>query len=88
MTETQQAQIEALREREESGEALSPSEQAALLAFYAQVEADEEARLAPQRAQREREKAERVKYIAELEVVLAQKRDSLQRLETARWRNP
>ena len=81
MTETQRAQIEALREREEQGAALTPAEQAQLAAFYAQIEAEEEARLAPQRAVRQAEKAERAAYLAGLETVLVQKRDSLQRLE-------
>ncbi|WP_395094598.1 hypothetical protein [Armatimonas sp.] len=50
-------------------------------AFYAQVEAAEEARLAPQRAQREREKAAHAQSLIGLETILSQKRDSLQRLE-------
>ena len=81
MTETQRAQIEALREREEQGAALTPTEQAQLAAFYAQIEAEEEVRLAPQRAVRQAEKAERAAYLVGLERLLVQKRDSLQRLE-------
>jgi hypothetical protein len=81
MAETEQTQIEALRGREESGEELTPTEQAQLAAFYTRVEADEETRLAPQRTLREAEKAERSAHLAGLETVLVQKRDSLQRLE-------
>ena len=81
MTEAERAQIEALREREELGEALMPAEQAQLDAFYAQVEADEQARFASQRTLRETETAERARYLVGLETVLMQKRDSLQRLE-------
>ena len=49
MSETEQAQIEALRRREDAGETLSLPEAAQLAAFYAQVEAEEEAQLAPRR---------------------------------------
>lgn len=78
MSETEQAQIEALRRREDAGEALSLPEAAQLAAFYAQVEAAEEARLAPRR---EAEREKRRRYLAELEAILTQKRESLQRLE-------
>ena len=81
MTEEYRAHVEALREREESGESLAPEERSALDAFYARVEADEAVRLAPQRALRKKENAAHARYLAGLEAVLAQKRDSLQRLE-------
>ena len=81
MTEIERAQIEALREREELGEELTPTEKAQLDAFYSQIEAEEEAQLAPHRARRGVEKAERATYLVRLETVLVQKRDSLQRLE-------
>jgi hypothetical protein len=81
MNQSEKESIEVLREREEQGAALTPAEQAQLAAFYAQIEAEEEAQLAPQRARRAAERAQRAQYLAGLETILVQKRDSLQRLE-------
>lgn len=72
-------QIEALRAREEAGEPLSAGEQALLAAFYARVEAEEEARLAPRRVHAQTERAQQ---IAHLDALLQHKRDALLKLES------
>ena len=72
-------QIEALRAREEAGDSLSVGEQALLTAFYARVEAEEEARLGPHRVQA---RTERAQQFAHLEALLQHKRETLQKLES------
>lgn len=76
-----QRSIEELRADEEADKPLSSEEQARLDAYYTELEAAENAILTPHRLKQSEESTQRTNYLARLEALLEQKKNSLQQLE-------
>ncbi len=76
-----QRSIEELRADEEADKPLPSEEQARLDAYYTALEAAENVILTPDRLKQSEESAQRTNYLARLEALLEQKKNSLQQLE-------
>jgi hypothetical protein len=81
---TDLAYIQELRRREWKGEPLSDQEQADLSAFYARMNAEEEALLAPAFERWEQERIEREEKLRRLEAIRDQMQASLNALQDLR----
>lgn len=74
----------ALHTRSAVGEILTPLEQERLAAYYATMEVEEEARLAPGFERMKQEHADQAKHLRELSALVAREEQYLERLRELR----